>query len=320
MTETESENLTFQVQAEHRDVRLDAFLALNIANWSRSRLQKIIDAGDVLVNGKASKSSFKLRELDEIEVELIAAPVEGFEPEDIPLDIIFEDQELAVVNKSAGMVVHPGAGIPDGTLANALVFHFQKQNPNVQTVSRAGIVHRLDKDTSGLIVVAKTEAAHENLSEQFRQRTVYKSYIALVHGKPEADAGKIEAKIGRDRINRVKISTNTQSGRPASSSWRVRERFGRFTLLDVEIHTGRTHQIRVHLAHIKHPVVGDALYNDGRDKVISDAKLKSDITKLNRFFLHAERLAFEHPTTNERLIFKQPLPPELDEFLQTLRQ
>ncbi len=319
MTETESEILTFQVQAEHRDVRLDAFLAEKVENWSRSRLQKIIDAGDVLVNGRTAKSSVKLRERDEIEVELINPLAENFAPQNIPLDIVFEDDEIAVVNKPAGMVVHPGAGIADGTLANALIFHFQQQNPAAQTVSRAGIVHRLDKDTSGLIVVAKTESAHEILSEQFRQRTVYKSYIALVHGKPDADAGRIEAKIGRDRINRIKISTNTQSGRPASSTWRVRERFGRFTLLDVEIHTGRTHQIRVHLAHIKHPVVGDTLYNDGRDKVISDAKLKSDIIKLNRFFLHAERLAFEHPTTNERLIFKQPLPPELDDFLQTLR-
>lgn len=319
MTETESEILNFQVQAEHRDVRLDAFLAERIENWSRSRLQKIIDAGDVLVNGKASKSSFKLRENDEIEVELIAPPVEGFEPEDIRLDIVFEDDSLAVVNKPAGMVVHPGAGIANGTLANALVFHFQTQNPKAQIVSRAGIVHRLDKDTSGLIVIAKTESAHENLSEQFRQRTVFKSYIALVHGKPEAESGKIEAKIGRDRINRVKISTNTQSGRPASSTWRVRERFGRFALLDVEIQTGRTHQIRVHLAHIKHPVVGDALYNDGRDKVISDSRLKSEITKLNRFFLHAERLAFHHPANGERLIFKQPLPIELEDFLRFIR-
>ncbi len=313
----ENENLSFQIRAENANARLDSFLAEKITGWSRSRLQKLIDDGDVLVNGKAVKSSYKVRETDEIEVELVAPLVENFAPENIPLEIVFEDETLAVINKPAGMVVHPGAGISSGTLANAIAYHFNFEKN--QNSNRVGIVHRLDKETSGLIVVAKTDAAHENLSEQFRNREVVKNYVALVHGETAEESGKIEAPIARDRFQRLRMAVG-KHGRNALTFWKVRERFDRFTLLNVDIKTGRTHQIRVHLAYIKHPVVGDETYNGGRDKNVPDTKTRAAIGKLNLFFLHAERLSFKHPQTNEFMIFYSQLAPELETFLETLRE
>lgn len=302
-------------------MRLDAYLAENIEGWSRSRLQRLIDNEDVLVNDKAVKPSYKVRENDEIEIDLVEAPVARFEPENIPLDIVYEDEFLAVINKPAGMVVHPGAGVQTGTLANAIAFHFAEsfaeQNRQDPDSIRIGIVHRLDKDTSGLIVVAKTDEIHEALSEQFRERQVYKSYIALVHGSPEQKIGKVEAPIGRNKHNRLRMKVATH-GRSALSLWKVRQRFDKFTLLDVEIKTGRTHQIRVHMGYINHPVVGDEIYNEGRDNTIMDHTVRNAIASMPRFFLHAEQLSFTHPKTQERMEFTQPLPKELNDFLDLL--
>lgn len=297
--------------------RLDAYLAENIDGWSRSRLQRLIADGDVLVNDKTVKSSYKINSSDEIEIDLVVPPVDSFAPENIPLDIVYEDDDIAVINKPAGMVVHPGAGISSGTLANALAFHFAKLS-KTSGETRPGIVHRLDKDTSGLIVAAKNETAHEHLSEQFSSRKVFKSYLALVHGQMETASGKIEAPLARDRGNRLRMAV-VRGGRGALSLWRVREKFERFTLLEVEIKTGRTHQIRVHLTSIKHPVVGDETYNGGRDNSIADIKIRKAVASLGRFFLHAERLEFDHPKTGERMKFSSALPPELDGFLQILR-
>ena len=304
--------------------RLDACLAEKIDGWSRSRLRRLMDDGDVLVNEKRVKASYKVRENDEIEIELTELPATRFEAENIPLDIVFEDGYLAVINKPAGMAVHPGAGMSSGTLANAIAYHFQPQcveqgptKDGTQNENRIGIVHRLDKDTSGLIVVAKDEQTAEELSRQFHDREVEKSYIALVHGAIDEKRGKIDAPLGRDRHNRLKIRV-TQTGRNALSLWKVRQRFEKFTLLDVEIKTGRTHQIRVHLAHINHPVVGDATYSEGRDKTVADLAVRKAIADLGRFFLHAERLVFTHPKTGERLEFQHALPPELKEFLHLL--
>jgi 23S rRNA pseudouridine1911/1915/1917 synthase len=314
----ENSSLVFTPAAEDAGKRLDAFLAEKIDGWSRSRLQKLIDDGDVLVNDKAVKSSYRLDTTDEIEVELVSSPSAGsFAPEDIPLEIVFEDDDIAVINKPAGMVVHPGAGVSSGTLANALAFHFA-QLSKAGGETRPGIVHRLDKDTSGLIVVAKNEAAHENLSEQFSSRSVFKSYLALVHGQMDAASGTVEAALARDRVNRLKM-TVARSGRYALSLWRVRESFQRFTLLEVQIKTGRTHQIRVHLAHIKHPVAGDEIYNGGRDNTVADQKVRKAIAGLGRFFLHAEKLRFAHPRTGDHMSFVAPLPSELAEFLDLLR-
>ncbi len=301
--------------------RLDAFLAENIEGWSRSRLRRLVENEDILVNDKAVKPSYKLRDGDEIEIDLVEAPVARFEPENIPLDIVYEDEHLAVINKPAGMVVHPGAGVQSGTLANAIAYHFaesfKEQNRDDPDSMRIGIVHRLDKDTSGLIVVAKTDEMHEALSEQFRERQVYKSYVALVHGATEQNMGKIDAPIGRNKHNRLRMKVATY-GRTALSEWRVRQRFEKFTLLDVEIKTGRTHQIRVHMGYINHPVVGDEIYNEGRDNTIADITVRNAIATMRRFFLHAEKLSFTHPKTGERMEFTQELPPELTEFLGLL--
>ena len=303
----------FEIATHEVGLRLDAYLASQIENWSRARLQRLIESEDVLVNGKPSKPSYKLRESDEIEVELTASPVTSFVPESIPIEIVYEDETLVVVNKPAGLVVHPAAGIHSGTLANALAYHFQ-QLPDSGAGVRPGIVHRLDRDTSGLLVVAKTEAALEHLSDQFRDRTVFKSYAALVHGRVNTDTGRIDQPLARDPANRTRMAV-VRGGRTALSLYRVRQRFTRFTLLDVELKSGRTHQIRVHLAWLRHPVVGDETYGGGRDNTIQDAKLRAHVRNLGRHFLHAEKLAFTHPHTNERVEFSSPLPPELAQLL-----
>jgi len=312
----ELEVRTFKIDANDAHSRLDAFLATQIEGWSRARLQRLIETEDVLVNGKPAKPSYKLRERDELEVELTAPSTTSFVSEPIPIEIVYEDETLVVVNKPAGLVVHPAAGIHSGTLANALAYHFQ-QLPDSGAGVRPGIVHRLDRDTSGLLVVAKTEAALEHLSDQFRDRTVFKSYVALVHGRLNTDSGVVDQPLARDRANRTRMAV-VRGGRSALSLYRVRERFDRFTLLNVELKTGRTHQIRVHLAWLKHPVVGDETYGSGRDNTIQDAKLRAAVRNLGRHFLHAEKLAFTHPQTNERVEFSSPLPPELSNLLTVL--
>ena len=321
---------SFNILPNESDIgkRLDAFLAEQIEGWSRSRLRRLIEDGDALVNGREAKPSYKIREGDEIDLDLTEEPVARFEAEDIPLDIVFEDEHLAVINKPAGMIVHPGAGVTTGTLANALAFHFgvsgseigggDEQSKIQNLKSKIGIVHRLDKDTSGLIVVAKDEQTHEALAEQFRQRSVFKSYVALVHGSPRDNSGTIDRPIARDRFHRTKM-TVSETGRHALSLWKVRERFEKFTLLDVEIKTGRTHQIRVHLASINHPVVGDSTYNEGRDNTIADQGIKKAVERLGRFFLHAERLSFIHPKNGELLEFNCAMPVELSSFLDHIR-
>ncbi|MEO7659291.1 MAG: RluA family pseudouridine synthase [Pyrinomonadaceae bacterium] len=319
----ESENpateSSFKVDRDEAGMRLDAFLAEKIEGWSRSRLQRLIENEDVLVNEAKAKPSHKLRENDEIEVDLVEAQTARFEPENIPLDIVFEDEYLAVINKPAGMVVHPGAGVQRGTLANAIAYHFEFEQSAAGDPAelRVGIVHRLDKDTSGLIVVAKTEEIHEALSEQFRERKVYKNYVALVHGSPDQNRGKVDAPIGRNKHNRLRMKVATH-GRSAVSLWSVRKRYGKFTLLDVEIKTGRTHQIRVHMGYINHPVVGDEIYNEGRDNTVADTNVRNAIATMRRFFLHAEKLSFTHPKTAERLEFTQTLPDELQQLLTIL--
>ncbi|HEV7842231.1 MAG TPA: RluA family pseudouridine synthase [Pyrinomonadaceae bacterium] len=316
MTEQEAPTLTFRVADEESGARLDAYLAARVEGWSRARLQRLIEDGDVLVDQRAVKSSYKLRAGDSVEVELTPPPSSEFTPENIPLEIVYEDDDLLAVNKPAGLVVHPAAGVPSGTLANALAYHFQKLSTRAGS-ARPGIVHRLDRDTSGLMVVAKTESAHENLQDQFRARSVFKSYVALVHGRVKEDTGRIEEPLARDPRNRTRQAI-VRGGRPALSIYRVRRRFDRFTLLDVQIKTGRTHQIRVHLAWIKHPVIGDEVYSGGRDKTVPDPRLRARISALGRQFLHAEQLAFNHPRTNERLRFTAPLPTTLAEFLAGL--
>lgn len=317
ISHSEPPSLHLSVPAENEGERLDAFLASRVEGWSRARLQRLIEDADVLVNGRAVKSSYKLHPNDEIEVELTPPPSASFAPENIPLDVVHEDAQLIVVNKPAGIVVHPAAGVMSGTLANALAFHFQ-QLSTAAGVVRPGIVHRLDKGTSGLMVVAKTESAHENLADQFRDREIFKSYVALVHGRVEKRTGQIDQPIARDRGNRTRMAV-VRGGRPSLSIYRVRKRFERFTLLNVELKTGRTHQIRVHLAWLKHPVVGDEAYGTGRDKTIPDHKLRSVVAALGRQFLHAEQLGFRHPKTGEEMRFSSPIPVELQAVLNEIK-
>ena len=314
---SDAERIT--VAVEDAGQRLDSYLAHRLAESSRAQIQRAIENGDITVNDADSKSSYKVRPGDEIFVEIPPSLPLDAVAEAIPLNILFEDEHLIVVNKPAGMVVHPGAGITTGTLANALVYHFGEQQSPGES-HRPGIVHRLDVGTSGLIVVARTDLALQRLSEQFAERKVRKVYSALVFGTVSATEGVIDKPIGRDPKNRVKMSVRPEgSGRNALTLYRVHDRFADFTLLDVEIKTGRTHQIRVHLAFIRHPVVGDFLYDNGRGRNLSNAPLRGAINHLGRPFLHAASLSFTHPITEKAMSFTADLPPELRDFLAKLK-
>jgi 23S rRNA pseudouridine1911/1915/1917 synthase len=308
--------LNFQIDEADAGARLDAYLAARIEGWSRARLQRLIEDSEVLVNGAAVKSSYRVQPGDQIDVELPPPTPTSFTPENIPLQIVYEDDDLVVVNKAAGMVVHPAPGSPSGTLANALAWHFQELSSRAGP-ARPGLVHRLDRGTSGLLVVARNEASHENLADQFRDREVFKSYLALVHGVVDPPAGRIDQPIARDARNRTRMAV-VRGGRSALSLYRARQLYDRFTLLEVEIKTGRTHQIRVHLAWLKHPVAGDEVYGGGRDNSVPDVRLRAGLRRLGRPFLHAEKLAFRHPRTGKPLQFEAGLPPDLQGFLELL--
>jgi len=303
------------VGVEAAGLRLDSFLASHLQEISRTRVQHAIVDGDVLVNERVAKPSYRLRDGDQIEIDLPEPPPVKLVPEPIPLNIVYEDDDLIVVNKAAGMVVHPGAGIESGTLAHALVYHFNTLSGTAGR-TRPGIVHRLDKETSGLLVVAKNDVAHERLSDQFRDRQVFKMYIALVYGHVSKERGEIDARIGRSPHNRTRMGVlRGGAGRTAHTIFEVAERYQDFTLLKVQIKTGRTHQIRVHLAHVGHPVVGDATYGGGRENSIRNALIKRAVQSLGRHFLHSAELALNHPRSGERLEFHSPLPAELATFL-----
>jgi 23S rRNA pseudouridine1911/1915/1917 synthase len=317
-----SELLTISVPPEDAGRRLDHFLATRMESVSRARVQQLISEEKILVNDTAAKSSLKLRggEIISILGETQRPPLKAL-AEDIPLDIVYEDNDLAVINKPAGMMVHAGAGATDdarnrGTLVNALLHHLKNLSAAGGDL-RPGIVHRLDKQTSGLIVIAKTDDAHRKLAAQFAAREVKKNYIALVHGWLKKDSGTISASISRDRLRRTRMTTRLAGGRSAVSHYRVVRRldtkFGKFTLIDVKIDTGRTHQIRVHMASIGHPVVGDTTYGAPHQ-----ARGKSAAINLPRNFLHAAELQFRHSRSGEMLSLKSALPPELQEFLARL--
>jgi 23S rRNA pseudouridine1911/1915/1917 synthase len=306
------------VSPDDRGVRLDSFVASSLPNLSRARAQRAIDEGDVLVDGAPAKSGLKLRGGEIVEVDVPEPLGTDLVPEAIALDVVYEDAALLVVNKPAGLVVHPGAGVRTGTLANGLVFRFGATGGG--PAWRPGIVHRIDKGTSGLLVVARTEAAHADLSAQFAARTVTKSYLALVFGALD-DRADIDLPIGRDPKVRVRMAVARPGrGREAQTSYRVLERFEHASLLDVAIHTGRTHQIRVHLGHIGYPVVGDEVYGKGRIRQVRDVGMRKLLEQLDRPFLHAARLAFDHPTTHERMDFSCPLPRQLEAVLEACRE
>ena len=332
-TEIEDGVRSFVADAAAAGMRLDAYLAQAIPEISRARVQMLIEAGQVRVDGAAAKGKQKMRggEAIEIEGEPHPAPLHAT-PEDIPLDILYEDKFLAVVNKPAGMMVHAGAGSSEdarnrGTLVNALLFHMAKLSEAGGEL-RPGIVHRLDKQTSGAIVVAKDDATHRKLGEMFATRRVAKRYIALLHGTLAKENVTVNLPVARDLVRRTRMTTRLADGRNAVSHFSVVERlatrYGAFTLVEVRIETGRTHQIRVHAQSLGQPVVGDTLY--GAPRVIKPALSKDGVTRptdasvgLERNFLHAAHLEFAHPHTGKAVAVDAPLPRDLEEFLALLR-
>lgn len=328
---------TYVVPHEAAGQRLDAWLAAQLEDVSRARVQLLLEEGKALVNGAAAKPSLKLRGGETVEVlgETAPPPLRAI-PESIPLEIIYEDEDLSVVNKPASMMVHAGSGATEdarnrGTLVNALLGHYAQLSHSDDAV-RPGIVHRLDKQTSGLIIVARNDRAHLKLGEMFSRRQIRKTYLALVHGSVKQDHGTVNAPISRDLMRRTRMTTRRTTGaRDAVSHYdvieRIDSRFGKFTLLSVRIETGRTHQIRVHLSSIGHPVVGDTLYGaPTKIPAIATGKTprkKSDpepeTVLLARNFLHAAELEFAHPITGKPLSLKVPLPDELVDFQKKLR-
>lgn len=312
------QDLSFTVPPEQAGTRLDVFLAQADASFSRSQIKYAIEEGDVLVNGKEPKASQHLKGGDAVELHLEPAVEAVAVPQDIPLDIVYEDASIIVVNKPAGMVVHPAPGNPDRTLVNALLFHCHDLS-GIGGVLRPGIVHRLDKETSGLIVAAKTDEAHRSLSSQFEKHDVHKKYLALVWGDVKGGSGEIVLPVGRHPVDRKKMSTKSRSGKNALTLWKVRERFGTATLLDIEIKTGRTHQIRVHLTERGWPVIGDAVYGTPRMQTIKDATLKSCLKNFDRHALHAAQLSLLHPQKGERMVFAAPLPSDMEDLCNAFR-
>ena len=327
----------FEVAADEAGRRLDQFLVARLDGVSRSRIRLLLDQGGITVDGKPVKPAHKLRGGESVVVsgEAQPPPLRAV-PEEIPLAIVYEDDALAVIDKPAGMMVHAGAGATydarnRGTLVNALLHHFQSRSTTAGEL-RPGIVHRLDKDTSGLIIVAKNDRTHQALSRMFSTRALRKRYLALVHGEVKQESGTINAPISRDLVRRTRMTTRrSEFGRAAVSHYRVLRRldtqFGRFTLVSVHIETGRTHQIRVHMSSIGHPVVGDTLYGapariqttaGWMERSTRKNEHAKDAIALDRNFLHAAELEFAHPCTGEQLALRSPLPIELTDFLTRL--
>jgi 23S rRNA pseudouridine1911/1915/1917 synthase len=300
-----------RIQAEPGDAgkRLDQVVHEHLAQYSRARIQQWIRDGGVLVNGNPGRPARLVRAGETVEVQPAEAAPLHASPEDIPLHVLYEDDGVVAIDKPAGMVVHAGAGVHSGTLVNALLHRFGALS-GVGGVLRPGIVHRLDRFTSGVLLVAKNDAAHHALAEQFAGRQVEKTYIALVHGRVKAESGRIDRPITRDPAHRTRMTARLGEGRAAWSEYRVTKRCERFTLLEVRIGTGRTHQIRVHLSGLGHPVVGDTLYG-------APAKVEG-MPPLGRYFLHAWRIRFHSPATGEWVTVVSPLPRELEEWMERI--
>ncbi|BAO06891.1 pseudouridylate synthase [Enterococcus mundtii QU 25] len=286
--------------------RIDKVLTALFADHSRSQVQQWLKDGAVSVNGEPVKANYKVKSADAIVVEVPEPEELEIVAEDLPIEIVYEDDDVAVVNKSQGMVVHPSAGHAQGTLVNALMYHM-KNLSSINGVIRPGIVHRIDKDTSGLLMIAKNDQAHEALAQQLKDKTSLRKYIALVHGVIPHEKGTINAPIGRSKVDR-KMQAIREDGKPAVTHFTVLERFENFTLVELQLETGRTHQIRVHMKYIGYPLAGDPVY--GPKKTL----------KGNGQFLHAKLLGFTHPQTNERMTFEAPLPEVFEKTLEKLRK
>ncbi|KAB0671425.1 RluA family pseudouridine synthase [Oryzomonas sagensis] len=300
--------------------RLDLYICRELGGETRATVQRLIEAGNVLVDGKTARASLKVKGGERILVEIPPPQPAEPQPEAIPLEVLYEDADLIVINKAAGMVVHPGAGNSSGTLVNALLAHCRDLS-GIGGELRPGIVHRLDKDTSGVLVAAKNDRAHQSLSSQFSVHSVKRIYQALIYGSPKEDTGKIEGIIGRHPTERVRLSGKAKSGRHAVTRWRVKERYARVSLVELRLETGRTHQIRVHLSEAGFPLLGDPLYPDGgRFNNLADTQLRKLITALGRQALHAHTLGFIHPTTGEFLEFTTEPPEDMAAVIDYLRK
>ncbi len=302
-----------RVTVEDAGERLDRFLVTRLPEFSRARIQELIAEGHVLIAGRPARSSHRVVESESVQVGIVSRPPLAAEPEDIPIKVLYEDADVIVVNKPANMVVHAGAGHHRGTLVNALLNRFG----NLATVSgaeRPGIVHRLDSGTSGAIVVARNDAAHRALAAQFFAREVEKIYLALVHGTITQEKGSIDLPVARDLRRRTRMTTKRRGGRTARTDWRVLARLGEFTLLEVQLHSGRTHQIRVHMSAIGHPIVGDTVYGAPREPRVDGQLLPA----LNRPFLHSARITFVHPVNGRPVTVRAPLDAKLREYLDSL--
>ncbi len=317
MGEGPEPTVTLLVPPEQAGLRLDRFLAAAGKGWSRAQVARWIETGRVVRNGAPTKPAQLLRAGDRIEVSPPPPARSGLVPQPLPLHILFEDEHLIVINKPPGLVVHPAAGNPDGTLVNALLAHCHDLS-GVGGVERPGIVHRLDKDTSGVLVAAKHDAAHRALALAFRWRTTDKRYLAVVYGVPRGEEGVVDRPIARHPGDRTRMAV-VASGRPARTLWWVRERFAGTALLECRLITGRTHQVRVHLAHIGHALVGDPVYSGRQWRTLPDPRIAAACRDFPRQALHAWRLTIAHPVTGATMTFEAPLPPDLEQLLASLR-
>ncbi len=289
--------------------RLDVFLAEVLGDLTRSRIQKLIAEGCITVNGTVVRANYKLRDEDVVEVEIPEAKETQIQPEEISLDIVYEDEHMLVVNKPQGMVVHPAAGNYSGTLVNALMAHCGHNLSGINGEIRPGILHRIDKDTSGLLMVAKNDKAHLGLSEQIKEHSLTREYLALVHGRIKEDSGTIDAPIGRDEKDRKKMTITQKNSKDAVTHFFILERFEKYTFIRCRLETGRTHQIRVHMSKKGHPIVGDPVYGT-----------KKEDFKLNGQLLHAHMIGYVHPVNGEYMEFSRPVPEYFEEVLEKLRR
>lgn len=313
-------HLELTYPADSELIRLDLFLCRKMGRESRSTIQRLIENGHVLVDGKEVRPSLKLKGGELVEVKIPEPQPAIPLAEAIPLVVLYEDSDLIVINKAAGMVVHPGAGTAGGTLVNALLAHCTDLS-GIGGELRPGIVHRLDKGTSGVLVAAKNDHAHQSLSAQFSAHSVKRVYQALIYGSPQQDSGKIDGVIGRHPTDRLRLSGKAKSGKHAVTRWKVRERYGRISLIELRLETGRTHQIRVHLTEAGFPLLGDPLYADGgRINNLPDTQLRGMINRLGRQALHAGCLGFIHPSSGEYLEFTTEAPEDMQELLTYLRR
>ncbi|WP_010243185.1 RluA family pseudouridine synthase [Acetivibrio cellulolyticus] len=294
--------------SEESGVRIDAWISSRLKEYSRSYIQKLLNDGHVLVNGSLVKSNYKIKSSDEITVQIPEPEVLDIVPENIEIPVLYEDEHVLVVNKPKGMVVHPAAGNYSGTLVNALMDYCGDSLSSINGVIRPGIVHRIDKDTSGVLVVAKSNEAHEKLSLKLKDHDINRVYVALVHGIIREESGKIDAPIGRHPVDRKKMAVNTNNGRRAVTYFKVLERFKDATLVEVKLETGRTHQIRVHMSYIGYPIIGDTVYGKKKDKYDIGGQA-----------LHAKTLGFVHPVKNEYMEFEAELPEYFKKLLEELR-